>query len=102
MAGLIGYLLARYIFVDWFYLLFLANGFALRRYKSRLAAALFIFVGLYGTGLGFYLIWIHVSQSTLRFAVPLILLSVSYVLVGGRALAAAIKLQAEPLLTEIN
>jgi hypothetical protein len=90
-------MLGRLLRNDWPYILILINGFVLRRYKSRVAATIFILAGLYGTGLGLYMIWTmvqyQVSQSLILTAVFIAAFSACCVPVAGRALAAAIKLQ---------
>jgi hypothetical protein len=52
VAGLVDYLLAKFLFYNWMFLVALANGFVLRRYKSRVAATILILVSLFGTGQG--------------------------------------------------
>ena len=100
VGSLIGFMLGRIVFNDWPYILFLLNGFALRRYKSRVAAILFFIVGVYGIGLGLFVLWktlqaSPVSSYLVIFGVFFAVVSALSVLVAGRALAAAIKLRGE-------
>ena len=58
VGSLFGFLAARLLYNDSFYILVLVNALALRRYKSRIAAALLIIVSLYGLGLAVYMLWL--------------------------------------------
>src|SRR5262249_31156634 len=42
---------------NWVYVLMLINGVVLRRFESRIAAALFVIFGLYGMGLSLFVLW---------------------------------------------
>jgi hypothetical protein len=99
VAGLIGYLLAKLLFNDWMFLVALANGLVLRRYKSRVAATILILLRLFGTGLGLYMfvmIWQEpLLRALLLFATSSTVFSALCLLVAGRALAAAIKLHSD-------
>jgi hypothetical protein len=94
IAGFMGFALGHLLRGDWVYILVVANGFVLRRYRSRVAALLFILFGLYGMGLALFVVW-AIGPDALLVSAPLAVFFASYVWVGGRALAAAIKLRGE-------
>jgi hypothetical protein len=58
VGSLFSFLAVRLLYNDWFYILVLVNALVLRRYKSRIAAALLIVVSLYGLGLAVYMLWL--------------------------------------------
>ncbi len=99
VAGLIAYMLGKFVSNDWVYILVLVNAIFLRRYRSRVSAMLFVLVSLYGVGLGLYMIWTmlleHVSQHLFQLAISVTVISILCLLIGARALAAAVKLQRE-------
>jgi hypothetical protein len=99
VAGLIAYMLGKFVRNDWFSILVLVNAIFLRRYRTRVAAILFVLVSLYGAGLGLYMIWTmlreHVSQHLFLMAISVTVISVLCLLIGARALVAAVKLQRE-------
>jgi hypothetical protein len=97
VAGLIGYIAGRLVRDDWLYILCVANALFLRRYKSRVAAALFVLVSFYSVGLGLWMVrtmWsAHVSQQLFITGILLTVVSFLSLLIAARALAAAVKLQ---------
>jgi hypothetical protein len=99
VAGLIAFMLGKFVRNDWFYILVLVNGIFLRRYRSRVAALLFVLGSLYGVGLGLYMIWTmlreHVSQQLLLLGISVFVISTLCLLIAARALTAAVKLQRE-------
>jgi hypothetical protein len=94
IAGFIWFLTGHLLYEDWVYILVLANGLVLRRYRSRVAALLFIVFGLYGMGLALFVLW-AIGSNALLVSGFLTIFFASYVWVAGRALAAAIKLRGE-------
>ncbi len=57
LANFVGFLAGALLYNDWLYIFVLVNGLVLRRYKSRVAAAVFIGLGLYGVGLAAMVLW---------------------------------------------
>jgi hypothetical protein len=101
IANFAGYLLAGLVRNDWMFILFLLNGVVLRRYHSRVAAVLFIVVGIWGAGLGLFIFWKDIqdpapSMSLLRIAGFLAIFFGLYFVIAGRSLAAAIFLSGQP------
>lgn len=59
LGALVGFIVGGLVYNGWFYILVLVNGLVLRRYKSRIAAGLFILLGLWGllgVGLSLFLL----------------------------------------------
>lgn len=93
IAHSIGFSLGRVVRSGGLYILILMNGIALRRYKSRVAAILLILIGLVGNGIMLFALMVFkIAAKDLYIPLSTIVLFVSYVLIGGWALAAAIKL----------
>jgi hypothetical protein len=68
------------LYKNWLYILVLVNDLVLRRYKSRIAARLFVILGLLGTGLGLFML----SQLGLNPTAALMTLFFdSYLLITG-------------------
>jgi hypothetical protein len=57
LANLIGFVVGGLLHNAWPYILVLLNGLVLRRYRSRIAAGLFVALGLYGVGLSLSILW---------------------------------------------
>lgn len=85
-------LAARLLYNDWFYILVLVNALALRRYKSRIAAALLIIVSLYGLGLAVYMLWLI---DVTPIAVVIALSSGLYLAIAVWTFAALMRLRRE-------
>jgi hypothetical protein len=79
---------------NWVYVLMLANGIALRRFKSRIAAVLFVVFGLYGMGLSLFVLW-AIGSDALLVSGGLAVFFASIAWVAGRAFVAARKLRGE-------
>jgi hypothetical protein len=94
IVGFIGFLLERLLLEDWVYILVLVNAVVLRRFDSRIAAALFIIFGLYGMGLALFVLW-AIGWNALLVSGSLTVFFASYVWVAARAFAAAKKLRGE-------
>jgi hypothetical protein len=93
VARAVGFFLGRVAYNDWLWILFLLNGLALRRYQSRVAAGLFVLVGLFGaSGMLFALISFNVPAGSRYIPVSAALYFATYILVGVWALVATIKL----------
>jgi hypothetical protein len=86
------YLFAHLVTEDWVYVLMLANGLVLRRFKSRIAAALFVIFGLYGMGLSLFVLW-AIGSDALLVSGGLAVFFASIAWVAGRAFVAARKLR---------
>jgi hypothetical protein len=94
IVGFTGFLLGRLLIEDWVYILVLVNAVVLRRFKSRIAAALFVIFGLYGMGLSLFVLW-AIGWNALLVSGFLTIFFASYVWVAARAFAAAKKLHGE-------
>jgi len=79
---------------DWVYVLMLANGIVLRRFASRIAAALFVIFGLYGMGLSLFVLW-AIGSDALLVSGGLAVFFASIAWVAARAFVAAKKLRGE-------
>jgi hypothetical protein len=80
------------LYKNWLYILVLVNDLVLRRYKSRIAARLFVILGLLGTGLGLFML------SQLGFnpiAALMTLFFDSYLLITGWTFIALLRLHRE-------
>lgn len=89
----------RFLFVnlvteDWVYVLMLVNGIILRRFKSRIAAALFVVFGLYGMGLSLFVLW-AIGSDALLVSGGLTVFFAAIAWVAARAFVAARKLRGE-------
>jgi hypothetical protein len=89
-----GFLFTRLVTENWVYVLMLANGLVLRRFKSRIAAALFVIFGLYGMGLSLFVLW-AIGSDVLLVSGGLAVFFASIAWVAGRAFLAARKLRGE-------
>jgi hypothetical protein len=103
IAYFVGFFAGGLVRACWVYLLILVNGLILRRYRSRVSAILFIVLGIYGAGLGLFLL-LEIARDSPLHSVQGLLIGVSiflaiffasYVWFAGRSLAAAIKLHGE-------
>jgi hypothetical protein len=94
IARFTGFLLERLLIEDWVYILVLANAVVLRRFESRIAAALFVMFALYGMGLSLFVLW-AIGWNALLVSGFLTIFFASYVWVAARAFAAAKKLHGE-------
>ena len=94
IAGSLRFFATRIVSEDWVYLLVLANGIVLRRFASRVAAALFVVFGLYGMTLSLFVLW-AIGRDALLVSGFLTLFFGSYVVVASRAFTAAKKLHGE-------
>ena len=56
-AAIVSFIFARFLYNSWIPFLVIVNGLALRRYRSRVAAGLFILLGVMGVGLGLFALW---------------------------------------------
>jgi hypothetical protein len=79
---------------NWVYVLMLANGIVLRRFESRIAAALFVIFGLYGMGLSLFVLW-AIGSDALLVSGGLTLFFASIAWIAARAFVAAKKLRRE-------
>jgi hypothetical protein len=77
---------------DWVYVLMLANGLVLRRFRSRIAAVLFVIFGLYGMGLSLFVLW-AIGSDALLVSGGLAVFFASIAWVAARAFLAAKKLR---------
>jgi hypothetical protein len=87
----------RFLFInlvteDWVYVLMLVNGIVLRRFESRIAAALFVIFGLYGMGLSLFVLW-AIGSDALLVSGGLMVLFAAIAWVAARAFVAAKKLR---------
>jgi hypothetical protein len=89
-----GFLFTHLVTEDWVYVLMLANGIVLRRFKSRIAAVLFVIFGLYGMGLSLFVLW-AIGSDALLVSGGLAVFFASIAWVAGRAFVAARKLRGE-------
>lgn len=90
LAHVIGFVVAGLLYNAWPYWLALANGIVLRRYKSRIAAGLFIVLGLWGVGMALSILWRIGVDST---AALMIVLFGLYLLVATWTFIALMRLQ---------
>jgi small neutral amino acid transporter SnatA (MarC family) len=88
------FLFARLVTEDWVYVLMLANGIVLRRFESRIAAALFVIFGLYGMGLSLFVLW-AIGSDALLVSGGLAVFFASIAWIAARAFVAAKKLRGE-------
>ncbi len=93
-AGFLRFLATHIVSEDWVYILVLLNGIALRRFASRVAAALFVVFGLYGMALSLFVLW-AIGRDAVLVSGFLTVFFGSYVLAAARAFAAAKKLRGE-------
>ena len=84
----------RLVTENWVYVLMLANGIVLRRFESRVAAALFVIFGLYGMGLSLFVLW-AIGSDALLVSGGLTVFFASIAWMGARAFVAAKKLRRE-------
>ena len=84
----------RLVTEDWVYVLMLANGIVLRRFESRIAAALFVIFGLYGMGLSLFVLW-AIGSDALLVSGGLAAFFASIAWIAARAFVAAKKLRRE-------
>ena len=84
----------RLVTENWVYVLMLANGIVLRRFESRIAAALFVIFGLYGMGLSLFVLW-AIGSDALLVSGGLSAFFASIAWMGARAFVAAKKLRGE-------
>jgi len=94
ITGFTRFLFSHLLSEDWIYVLVLVNGIVLRRFESRVAAALFIVFGLYGMGLSLFVLW-AIGRDALLVSGFLTVFFGSYVWVARRAFVAARKLRGE-------
>jgi hypothetical protein len=88
------FLFPRLVTEDWVYVLMLANGIVLRRFQSRIAAALFVVFGLYGMGLSLFVLW-AIGSDALLVTGGLAVFFASIAWIAARAFVAARKLRRE-------
>ena len=79
---------------NWVYVLMLVNGVVLRRFNSRIAAALFVIFGLYGMGLSLFVLW-AIGDDALLVSGGLAVFFAVIAWVAARAFVAAKKLHGE-------
>jgi hypothetical protein len=79
---------------NWVYVLMLVNGVVLRRFESRIAAALFVIFGLYGMGLSLFVLW-AIGSDALLVSGGLAVFFAVIASVAARAFFAAKKLRGE-------
>jgi hypothetical protein len=79
---------------NWVYVLMLINGVILRRFESRIAAALFVVFGLYGMGLSLFVLW-AIGNDALLVSGGLAVFFAVIAWVAARAFVAAKKLRGE-------
>jgi hypothetical protein len=79
---------------NWVYVLMLINGVVLRRFNSRIAAALFVIFGLYGMGLSLFVLW-AIGDDALLVSGGLAVFFAVIAGVAARAFIAAKKLHGE-------
>ena len=84
----------RLVTENWVYVLMLANGIVLRRFESRIAAALFVIFGLYGMGLSLFVLW-AIGSDALLVSGGLTVSFASIAWIAARAFVAARKLRGE-------
>jgi hypothetical protein len=87
---------------NWVYVLMLVNGVVLRRFNSRIAAALFVIFGLYGMGLSLFVLW-AIGDDALLVSGGLAVFFAVIAWVAARAFVAARKLHrefADPLISD--
>jgi hypothetical protein len=84
----------RLITENWVYVLMLLNGIVLRRFESRIAAALFVIFGLYGMGLSLFVLW-AIGSDALLVSGGLAVFFAVIAWVAARAFVAAKKLCGE-------
>jgi hypothetical protein len=84
----------RLVTENWVYVLMLANGIVLRRFESRIAAALFVIFGLYGMGLSLFVLW-AIGSDALLVSGGLTVFFASIAGIAARAFVAARKLRGE-------
>jgi hypothetical protein len=82
----------RLITENWVYVLMLVNGIVLRRFASRIAAALFVIFGLYGMGLSLFVLW-AIGSDALVVSGGLAVFFAAIACVAARAFVAAKKLR---------
>ena len=88
-GALVGFIVGGFLGHYWFLILILVNGLVLRRYKSRIAAGLFILFGLFSVGLSLFALWEDGFNSTFLLALGFFGL---YVLVAAWTLITLIRL----------
>jgi hypothetical protein len=88
------FLFTRLVTEDWVYVLMLANAIVLRRFQSRIAAALFVIFGLYGMGLSLFVLW-AIGSDALIVSGGLAVFFASIAWIAARAFVAAKKLRGE-------
>jgi hypothetical protein len=88
------YFFPRLVTENWVYVLMLVNGIVLRRFESRVAAALFVIFGLYGMGLSLFVLW-AIGSDALLVSGGLAVFFASIAWVAARAFVAAKKLRRE-------
>jgi len=86
------FLFTRLVTEDWVYVLMLANAIVLRRFESRIAAALFVIFGLYGMGLSLFVLW-AIGSDALLVSGGLAVFFASIAWIAARAFVAAKKLR---------
>jgi hypothetical protein len=92
----------RLVTENWVYVLMLINGVVLRRFNSRIAAALFVIFGLYGMGLSLFVLW-AIGDDALLVSGGLAVFFAVIAWVAARAFVAARKLHgefADPLISD--
>jgi hypothetical protein len=93
-AAFARYFFPRLVTENWVYVLMLANGILLRRFESRIAAALFVIFGLYGMGLSLFVLW-AIGSDALLVSGGLTVFFASIAWIAARAFVAAKKLRRE-------
>jgi hypothetical protein len=84
----------RLVTENWVYVLMLANGIVLRRFESRIVAALFVIFGLYGMGLSLFVLW-AIGSDALLVSGGLTVFFASIAWIAACAFVAAKKLRRE-------
>ena len=90
-AAFAGFMAAGILSSSWIFILAVINGLVLRRYKSRIAAALFIALGLWGLWLGALVLW----QGIVPFGLMMALFFGAYFFIAVWMLVSLIRRQRE-------
>jgi hypothetical protein len=90
-AAFAGFMAAGILSSSWIFILAVINGLVLRRYKSRIAAALFIALGLWGLWLGALVLW----QGIVPFGLMMALFFGAYFFIAVWMLVLLIRRQRE-------
>jgi hypothetical protein len=94
LAAFCRFFFPRLVTENWVYVLMLVNGIVLRRFESRISAALFVMFGLYGMGLSLFVLW-AIGSDALLVSGGLAVFFAAIACVAARAFVAAKKLRGE-------